>query len=302
VLGPLLFSLFINDITMEIKDCQYHLYADDVQLYISCPQSKYTDCISSANLDLNRIHEWSLRNKLLVNPRKSQAMLVNPACLQIDTSLSLHMGGTTIAFIRKVKNLGLVMNSDLTWDDQVSKVCRSVLFTLKRLWTMSQFTPLQTRHKLVTSLVIPQFLYCDVIFSKSTARLRERLKIAFNSCARYIYGISRYQHISAFSIQILGVPLEIYYSYRICCTMNSIIKSGCARYLFSELQFGQSSRRLNLITPVHRSSRSTSSFFVQGAMLWNSLPPEVKREGSNEKFREKCLSHLWRLGGSNGGM
>jgi hypothetical protein len=34
VLGPLLFSLFIDDITLEIKTCCYHLYANDVQLYL----------------------------------------------------------------------------------------------------------------------------------------------------------------------------------------------------------------------------------------------------------------------------
>jgi hypothetical protein len=176
------------------------------------------------------------------------------------------------------------MNSEFTWDDQVSKDCRKVIFTLKRLWTMSQFTPLKTRHKLVTTLIIPQFLYCDVIFSKSTARLRERLKIAFNSCARYIYGISRFEHISRYSNQILGVPLDLYYSHRICCAMNTIIKSGCPRYLYTKLQFGQYSRRFNHIILAHRLNRSASSFFVQGAMLWNGLLPEVKREGSIGKF------------------
>jgi hypothetical protein len=36
VLGPLLFSMFINDIVSQITLCRVHLYADDVQLYISC--------------------------------------------------------------------------------------------------------------------------------------------------------------------------------------------------------------------------------------------------------------------------
>jgi hypothetical protein len=172
VLGPLLFSLFINDITLEIQTCRYHLYADEVQLYISCNPSEYATCIDSTNRDLSRIHDWSSRNGLMVNPSKSQAMIVNPAGRPIDQTLGLRMCGSFIGFSRKVKNLGLVMNSEFTWDDQVSKVCRNVLFTLKRLWTMSQFTPLKKRHKLVTALIIPQFLYCDVIFSKSTARLR----------------------------------------------------------------------------------------------------------------------------------
>jgi hypothetical protein len=147
------------------------------------------------------------------------------------------------------------MNDEFTWEDQVSKVCLNVLFTLKRLWTMSTFMPMETRHKLVTSLIVPQFLYCDVIFSNSTVRLRERLKVVFNSCTKYIYGISRYEHITQYANRILGSPLEKFYSFRVCCTMNNIIKTGCPRYLFSEIQCGQTSRMFNIIIPFHRSNR-----------------------------------------------
>jgi hypothetical protein len=40
-------------------------------------------------------------------------------------------------FNRRVKNLRLIINTEFTWNDQVFKVGRSVLFTLKRLWKMS---------------------------------------------------------------------------------------------------------------------------------------------------------------------
>jgi hypothetical protein len=60
---------------------------------------------------------------------------------------------------------------------------------------MEHFTPIETSKKLVTSLIVPQFLYCDAVFSKTTLGLREKLEVAFNSCARYIYGVSRNQHI-----------------------------------------------------------------------------------------------------------
>jgi hypothetical protein len=84
------------------------------------------------------------------------------------------MDGNTINFHQnKVKKLGLVMNSKLTWDDQISKICRK----MKRLWPIAQFTPIQTHQKLVTSLIVPQFLYCDVIFS---ILQQERLKVALN--------------------------------------------------------------------------------------------------------------------------
>jgi hypothetical protein len=89
-----------------------------------------------------------------VNPGKSQAMVVNTRYLRFDDTQYLHLGWNRIEFYRKVKNLGLLMNDKLTWNDQVSKVCWNVLFTLKRLWTMWHFTPLKTCQKLVTSLMV----------------------------------------------------------------------------------------------------------------------------------------------------
>jgi hypothetical protein len=142
----------------------------------------------------------------------------------------------------------------MTWDDQKSKICQNVFFTLKRLWPMSQFTAIQILQKLLTSLIVPQFLYCDVIFSKSSARLRERLKLAINSCARYIHGIFRYEHISTYTNRILGVLLNVYYSMRICCMINKKIKSGGPRYLFDEL----------LLVPAHSlNARACSLFFLR---------------------------------------
>jgi hypothetical protein len=100
--------------------------------------------------------------------------------------------------------MGIIFNQDLTWHNQVAKLCRGVFFTLRRLWTFAHFTSTETRRKLVISLIVPQFLYGDVIFSKASAAIRGRLKIALNACARYIYGISKYQHITEHANKMLG--------------------------------------------------------------------------------------------------
>jgi Reverse transcriptase (RNA-dependent DNA polymerase) len=301
VLGPLLFTLFINDIVNQISFCRYHLYADDVQLYISSRPEDFSDCIARLNEDLSNIHQWTVANSLFINSSKSQALVVNPNISATLPSPQINLGGNPIACFEKVKSLGLIVNQNLTWSDQISKICRNVFYTLKRLWPMAHFTPIETRKKLVTSLIIPQFLYCDVIFSKTASGQRDKLKVAINSCARYIYSVPRYQHISQFTNRILGVPLDTYYSYRICCMMHKLIRTGGPRYLFEELQFGHSIRLFNLITPAHRTASRASSFFVQGAILWNGLPSSVRREYSVGRFKEGCLSSLSRSEDSSSG-
>jgi hypothetical protein len=183
-----------------------------------------------------------------------------------------------MTYMRSWKSLRLTSHTWLGLNPQIGRPLSRIVVPLVYLFF------LQTRQMLVTSLIVPQLLYCDVIFSKSSARLRERLKLAFNSCARYIYGISRYEQISNYTNRILGVPLDVYYSMRICCMINKIIKSGGSRYLFHELRFVQSSRLFNLLVPVHSLNARACSLFVQGTILWNDLAPAVKRGGSMGKF------------------
>jgi hypothetical protein len=157
---------------------------------------------------------------------------------------------------------------------------------------MAKFTPKETRKKLVTSLIIPKQLYCNEIFGKSWEMLRARLKGVLNNCARYIYGIPRNQHISHYTNQILGMPLDIYYSWRWLCQMHKIIVGHQPQYLFDILQFGRSPRLVGLIPPLHRLSAFGFSFFVQGVSLWNGLPLSVREAGRG--FGEECRRHLLR--------
>jgi hypothetical protein len=46
----------------------------------------------------------------------------------------IKVGNTFIPYSTKVRNLGVIMNSDLTWDDQISAVVSGVYFALSRLW------------------------------------------------------------------------------------------------------------------------------------------------------------------------
>jgi hypothetical protein len=55
------------------------------------------------------------------------------------------------------------MNCGLTWEGQISNVIRKVYFSLSRLWCTASFTPIETRRRLVVALILPIFLYCDVI-------------------------------------------------------------------------------------------------------------------------------------------
>jgi hypothetical protein len=79
--GHLRFFLFINDIVSRTSHCRYQLYADDGDI------DSISDCISRMNLDLESLHKWTIENGPCLNPRKTQAMIINcPSSAVADAS------------------------------------------------------------------------------------------------------------------------------------------------------------------------------------------------------------------------
>lgn len=62
VLAPLLFGLFINDLPSVLKHANYHLYADEVQLYIQGTLAQQQEVFDNMNLDLANIGTWAQWN------------------------------------------------------------------------------------------------------------------------------------------------------------------------------------------------------------------------------------------------
>jgi hypothetical protein len=92
--------------------------------------------------------------------------------------------------------------------------------------TTASLTPISTRLQFARPLVAPLFLYCNVIFYKVAVGVRDRLRLAYNSCVRYVFGIRRSEHISGYSPRILGLlPLGTASGYADRCTGKCLLEN-----------------------------------------------------------------------------
>ena len=112
ILGPVLFTMFINDIVLCCNSSYFHIY---FIWYANLSVSIFSiieDWIFRRNEDLPTISEWSKANRLSINVSKTQAICLHHKVYAMDIPV-LTINQDNISFTTEVKNLGFIINYQL---------------------------------------------------------------------------------------------------------------------------------------------------------------------------------------------
>ena len=118
ILGPLLFSIFINDLPNQIASpSQMGLYADDSKMF---RVTKNEDDVEQFQGDLSNVHDWSRRWRMQFNTKKCKFMRLTHKKSFKD--IHYDMNGVLLDRVKSVKDLGISVTDDLRWSQHVSEI------------------------------------------------------------------------------------------------------------------------------------------------------------------------------------
>ena len=288
ILGPLLFSMYANDIPQQLKYCKVRMYADDVQLYISSYNHKFDDCVNKLNDDLGRISTWAAINGLSINLRKSKCLIIQKRSSQTVIEPLIQINNQQIEIVTQAKNLGVVFNNTLTWSDHIIATCGKMFSMLRTLWPLHGCTPLRIRTLLAKTYLIPVLTYSSQLFSSCDYNSKRKLNTAYNAIIRYIYiyGLKRYDHISTYTKKLYGVLFDDYLKIKCLVFLHKLITTKEPNYLYTRLLFSRSTRGRNLIQFRHRSLISEWQYYIYSIRLWNTLPTNIKSTSNTNLFKK----------------
>ena len=114
VLGPVLFSLYINDLpTFLPASVKTSLYADDLAIWASSPS---VECATAeVQTALNRLVEWSSKWRLPLNPLKCETSFFSLDPYQSRIQPSLHILNTPLKFNSRPIFLGVTFDRTLSF-------------------------------------------------------------------------------------------------------------------------------------------------------------------------------------------
>jgi hypothetical protein len=159
VLGPLLFLIFINDITHIIRRCKIRLFADDTCLFIEVDEP--AAAAEALNEDLTNIQEWAEKWLVTFSPPKTEGLLITNKAPRNHPEL--YLNNQRIAEVKHHKHLGIYLSHNLSWNkhaEETAKKANRCLGILRPLKFLLDRASLET---LYNSFIRPILEYADIV-------------------------------------------------------------------------------------------------------------------------------------------
>ena len=207
ILVLFLFIVYINDIARATNHFTVRFFADDTSLtavddskvFLSFSLPDVDTAIANLEQDLLRVAAWCCENQLLINPDKTKFMLIATRQLRkrFSSSPVVSFLGKYLEPVASAKDLGVTLDSHLTYDCHISNVVSSCVVELCQINRVKNSFDGKTLEQLISSLVFSKMLYCSTEWSNTSTTNIKKLQLVQNFACRTKLALCR----SAFIFQ-----------------------------------------------------------------------------------------------------
>ena len=238
-LGPLLFIIYLSKLFKVIRDQlpEAHCYADDTQLYLSFkPHSgvSQTAAINAMECCIEKIREWMIRNKLMINDGKTEFILIGTrqqSCKLQPCAISV--GHDTITASTQVKNLGCWLDSHLNMSKHVTTMCKSAFFHLHNIRHIKNYLSRENLLTLVHAFITSRLDYGNSLLYGVPKEQISKLQCVQNATARLFMDIGKYCHITPALYDLHWLPIHERIYFKILLLAFKVIHGQAPAYLSS---------------------------------------------------------------------
>jgi Reverse transcriptase (RNA-dependent DNA polymerase) len=309
VLGPQEFIAYTEELECLIdRHCLgHHLYADDTQLIDGVRPVDIFSSVCRLQQCIEEIHRWCASRRLQLNPSKTEVIWFGtPATLKKikDSDLALRVGCDVIKPVDVVRDLGVLLDQELSMKQHVNKVASICFFQLRRLKQVRRILGPEVTTGLITAFITSRLDYCNASLAglpKSTIAPLQRVQ---NAAARLVTGTRMQDHVTPALQQLHWLPIKHRIIYKLSVLMH-LVHTGRSPAYLSTLVTATSS------LASRRSLRSASSqryeiprtvlkfgersFSFAGPSAWNSLPAYLHEQSDTKLFKAQLKSFLFSI-------
>ena len=176
-----------------------------------------------------------------------------------------------------VKDLGVIFDKNLTFNEHVIKTVSSCMSTLGQISRVKHAFRRDILIIIINSLVFSKLYYCSSVWANTTDNNIKKLQGIQNFAARIVCNIRKYDHVTTALERLNWIPVESNLYLRDAVMAFKCMKELVPRYLSNESilrgsisgRVTRSSQKLNI--PLCKKPTGQRSFYYRIISIWNAI-------------------------------
>jgi hypothetical protein len=235
VLGPILFLVYSAG-AVEIAEkhgFSAHAYADDLQLYDHGATSSCRSMILRLSACVTEINTWMASNRLRLNPAKTELIWLGSARRLASCPMEPQdLAGVLITPSTQVRDLGVMVDNDLSLTSHVSHITSSCYYHIRQLRTIRRSLSTETAHALVRALIHSRLDYCNGVLAALPQYQLTRLQSVLRSAARMVLRLPASASVTdAIRDKLHWLPVPQRIIFKLCMTAYKCQHNLAPQYL-----------------------------------------------------------------------
>jgi hypothetical protein len=131
-----------------------HQYADDTQLYLAFDFDKQEEAVAQMEACIQDIRTWMKQNKLKLNDKKTELLIIAPARQTQKVSIDMiKIGDSEVKTAAKAKNLGVTFDRTMCLHDHVTSIVKSCNFQLRSIGQARKYLTKDSAEKVLHAFI-----------------------------------------------------------------------------------------------------------------------------------------------------
>lgn len=301
ILGPILFSLYINDLKNISQSNEIILFADDTSIF--CTADNYTDLEQNAKHILENCNKWLQSNRLTLNIEKTHYLIFSKTRNNININLTIN--SRPIYRKHSTRYLGLTIQENLKWDLHIKNVINKMNKQIPLYLSLRSMLPINKKSIIYRSITLSIINYAIELYGKKNTIWLKQLQKTQNRLLKILF-----QKHKLSRTEPLHKALEILKIHDLSKVRLSLIPHKVTHY---NTTLNHTHAAFTLIRTVHnRQTRNqelnfyinanasdyTNKITEESSIIWNNLITEHKQIPNRNMFKEK-LNKLYLSNYSN---
>ena len=248
---------------------------------------------------MGRVQKWYTANGLLINPSKTEFMVLGKDNL-LEVTVKEGENDINIKSKKHLKVLGITIDQKLSWERHVSQIKSRTSNAIRNIRRTADVLPLKSRVLLNEALVTPHYNYCDIIYDGCSKKAKANLQRNQNYAAKALLGRNKTSSATTALKDLKWLPLETRRKLHTGVFIHKAINGNSSQHGTQAVQalrprHNHNTRQVEnrtLYNRAHSTKLYEKSLTYRAAKVWNSIPTSIKNLDTAAKMKNAWQGSL----------